>query len=170
MIGGAGTLILLRPVYDWLLFLHLLGAVMAFAAVAVLGTSILGASRSSAPGAARAFLGLARPGGVLFDIGGVLLLVFGIWLAFEADYGITDEWILAAIVLWAIAAYAGQRGDVVYGEAQKLATRLAGEGRADEPNPELRALLNDRRAIWLNVASSIAALLILVDMIYKPGA
>ena len=31
-------------------------------------------------------------------------------------------------------------------------------------------MLQDRRAMWLNIVSSIAVLVLLVDMIYKPGA
>lgn len=46
-------------------------------------------------------------------------LVFGIWLAIERDeYQVWDGWILAALVLWAIAAETGRRGGVPYMEAQ----------------------------------------------------
>lgn len=55
-------------------------------------------------------------------------------------------------------------------EARKLAERLAAEGRAEESNPELRARLRDRNGMILNGLSSLAVLLLLIDMIYKPGA
>jgi len=34
----------------------------------------------------------------------------------------------------------------------------------------LKALLQNRQAMWLTIISSVAVLLILIDMIYKPGA
>jgi hypothetical protein len=44
----------------------------------------------------------------LWDVGGLLTLVFGVWLALD-EYSIGDVWILIALALWAIAAYAGVR-------------------------------------------------------------
>ena len=55
-------------------------------------------------------------------------------------------------------------------EAAKLAGRLDAENRGGESSPELKALLQNRNAMWLNIVSSVAVLLILIDMIYKPGA
>jgi O-acetyl-ADP-ribose deacetylase (regulator of RNase III) len=43
-------------------------------------------------------------------------------------------------------------------------------GRGDEPSPELSAKLQDRNSILLNAVSSLLVLIILVDMIWKPGA
>ena len=69
-----------------------------------------------------------------------------------------------------ILGFHRERGGQTYAEALKLAARLAGEGRAEEASAELPALLQDRRAMWLNILSSLAVLVLLVDMIYKPGA
>ena len=149
--------------YDWLLFLHLLGAVLAFAAVAVFSTAILGATRARLPADADAFLGLARPGGVLFDVGGVLLIVFGIWLAFEADYGITDEWIVASIVLWLVAAFTGTRAR----------TRLlSARGRVAEPGAgaDAGALVAESGAVPLYAVAVASVLAMLLLMVFKPGA
>ncbi|MBA3384582.1 MAG: hypothetical protein H0T20_08015 [Actinobacteria bacterium] len=108
---------------------------------------------------------------MLVIVGTLSTLVFGIWLAIERDeYKVWDGWIIAALVLWAIAAETGRRGGVPYMEARKLAERLAAEGRAEEPSPELRAKLKDRNGMILNGLSSLAVLLLLIDMIYKPGA
>jgi uncharacterized membrane protein len=98
-------------------------------------------------------------------------LIFGIWLAIDADaYQVWDGWVLIALALWLVAAGTGQRGGQTYAEAAKLAAELDGQGRGDQPSEELRVKLQDRRAMWLNVVSSVAVLLIVVDMIYKPGA
>jgi hypothetical protein len=98
-------------------------------------------------------------------------LIFGLWLAIDADaFHPWDGWVLIALALWLVAAGTGQRGGQTYAEAAKLAGRLDGEGRGDQPSEELQVRLQDRRAMWLNIISSLAVVLILIDMIYKPGA
>src|SRR3954468_11160925 len=47
---------------------------------------------------------------VLWDVGGLGTLVFGVWLALYVDgYDLLDGWILGAIVLWALATETGRR-------------------------------------------------------------
>ena len=154
--------------YDWLLFLHLLGAVAAVAALVTFAASLVGALRSERPSQAAAFLQLARPGGVLSDVGGTLLIVFGIWLAFEADYGITDEWVVAAIVFWVVAAYAATRTRVRLLAARDRAVELAREG--DAASAELRPFVRAGRAPALYAVTLVSVLAMLVLMIFKPGA
>jgi hypothetical protein len=124
--------------YDWLLFLHLIGAFAAVGSAVVFSVLLLGADRVA--GTQLTFL--ARR---LWDVGGLLTLVFGIWLALD-DYSIVDGWILAALVLWAIAAGTGIR----LGEAYSA-------GTGDRARP-------------LYAVMTIAVLALLVVMIYKPGA
>jgi hypothetical protein len=124
--------------YDWLLFLHLIGAFAAVGSAVVFSVLLLGADRVA--GTQLTFL--ARR---LWDVGGLLTLVFGIWLALD-DYSIVDGWILAALVLWAIAAGTGIR----LGEAYSA-------GTGDRARP-------------LYAVMTIAVVALLVVMIYKPGA
>lgn len=157
--------------YDWLLFLHvasgfaLVAALVTFWVIAIAGRNV------DRPEESLRYFRIARPANVLVIAGTMGTLIFGIWLAIYMDeYSLWDAWVIAALVLWAIAAGTGQRGGVVYAEAQKLAARLAAEGRGSQASSELRGMLQDRRAMWLNIVSTIAVLAILVDMIYKPGA
>jgi uncharacterized membrane protein len=114
---------------------------------------------------------IVQPANILVIAGTFGTLIFGIWLAIDSDaYQVWDGWVLAALALWVISTATGFRGGQVYVTAQKLATQLAGEGRGEEPSNELRVLLQDRRSMWLNVVSSAAVLVILILMIYKPGA
>ena len=70
-------------------------------------------------------------------IGGVGTLVFGIWLAVSLDaYELWDGWVIAAIVLWAVAGGAGQRAGVEYERAVAHARDRRRKG-GDEPDPEL---------------------------------
>jgi hypothetical protein len=124
--------------YEWLLFLHLIGAFAAVGSAVVFSVLLLGADRVA--GAQLTFL--ARR---LWDVGGLLTLVFGIWLALD-DYSIGDGWILTALVLWAIAAAAGIR----LGMAME-------DGGGERVRP-------------LYAVMTIAVVALLVVMIYKPGA
>jgi hypothetical protein len=124
--------------YDWLLFLHLIGAFAAVGSAVVFSVLLLGADRVA--GTQLTFL--ARR---LWDVGGLLTLVFGIWLALD-DYSIGDGWILTALVLWAIAAGAGVRLGMVMDD---------GGGERVRP---------------LYAVMTIAVVALLVVMIYKPGA
>jgi hypothetical protein len=157
--------------YDWLLFLHvasafaIVSALVVFWVIAILGRNV------DRPVDSLRFFRIARPANVLVIAGAIGTLVLGIWLAIDADaYQVWDGWILAAIVLWVISSASGQRGGKTYEEAKKLADRLTAEGRGGETSGELRALLQDRTAMWLNIVSTLAVLVLLVDMIYKPGA
>ncbi len=97
-------------------------------------------------------------GNALWNVGGLGTLIFGIWLALYVDgYEIWDGWIIAAIVLWAIATELGRRAQVGYASA-------AGSGVGGAASAEVRqaALMH-----WLR---SLAVLALLVVMIYKPGA
>jgi uncharacterized membrane protein len=157
--------------YDWLLFFHIAAAFALVAALVVYWTIAVAGRNVDRPVESLRFFRVAKPANVLIIVGTTGTLILGIWLAINSDaYHPWDGWVVAAIVLWVIASGTGQRGGQTYAKAQKLAERLAGEGRADEPSVELRTLLQDRRAMWLNIVSSVGVLLILIDMIYKPGA
>ena len=156
---------------DWLLFLHIATAFALVAALVVYWTLALAGRNVERPVDSLRYFRIAKPANVLIIVGTLGTLVFGIWLAIDYEaYQVWDGWILAAIVLWAISSAAGQRGGKTYAEAQKLAERLAAENRGAEPSPELHALLTSRNAMWLQIVSSLAVFLILIDMIYKPGA
>jgi uncharacterized membrane protein len=157
--------------YDWLLFLHVLTAFALVAALVVFWIIGIVARNVDRPAESLRYFRVAQPANVLVIAGTLGTLIFGIWLAIERDeYQVWDGWILAALVLWVIASATGQRGGRPYMEAKKLAERLAAEGRAEEPSPELRAKLKDRNGMILNAVSSLAVALLLIDMIYKPGA
>lgn len=157
--------------YDWLLFLHIASAFALVAALVVYWTIAVAGRNVDRPRESLRLFSIAKPANVLVIVGTLGTLVFGIWLAIDSDaYHPWDWWVLLAIALWVISSATGQRGGQTYGEAQKLAAELDAGGRGDEPSGELQARLQDRRAMWLNIVSSVVVLLILIDMIYKPGA
>jgi uncharacterized membrane protein len=154
-------------VYRWALFLHLVGALLFFSGLAVAAVAQLSARRRRRPSEVALLLGAARTGVLLVALGAVLILVFGLWLTDLSGYGF-DGWVLAALVLFAVAVVLGGLGGQTPKRARRLAERLA--SGADEPSAELRALLRDPRADALNAAAAVAAVAVLVLMVWKPGA
>jgi predicted integral membrane protein DUF2269 len=155
--------------YDWLLSFHVLAAFALVAALTIYWIVAVAARGVDRPADSLRYFRITKPANVAIIVGTLGTLLLGIWLAIDADaYQVWDGWVLAAIVLWAISAETGRRGGVTYQEAEKQAKALVAEGR-NEPNAELTARLRDRTAALLNVASTVAILLILVDMIWKPG-
>ena len=141
--------------YDWLLFLHLLAAFAIVATVVIFSAFAFGWTRDSR------VLAVAN---VLWAIGGLGTIGFGIWLAIYLDaYKITDGWIIAAIVLWGVATELGRRAQVGY---TKLANAQA-EATATGGGEALSCAGNAPIWHWLR---SVAVLALLVVMIYKPGA
>jgi hypothetical protein len=130
--------------YDWLLFLHVLSAFALVAATVCLGAVQLG-------GGEPVRRVLAAPAVALWNAGGLGVLVFGVWLALHVDaYEVWDGWIIAAIVLWFVGSAAG--GPLSRG--------------ARDPS----AAVAPQRARLLLTVMSVSTLLILIDMVFKPGA
>ena len=138
-----------RVVYDTLLFLHLLGAFVTAVTIGVFCAWGFGAP-------------VQKGGFALADwawnISGALLIVFGIWLALYVDgYEIWDGWILGALVLFgaasAFGAWARQGVLEVIGDDEGTAASISGT----------------RVALW-NWLRTLSIVLILVLMVWKPGA
>jgi uncharacterized membrane protein len=155
---------------DWLLALHLLSAFVLVAAITWLTGLMLAGRRITRTSDAVAYARLARVSNPLVGAGAVLALVFGIWLAIDLSaYHPWDGWILAAIVLWVIATAAGGRAGERFGRAVRLARDAVARGE-ESPSSELVAALRDPQALRLQVVTIVCTALILLDMIYKPGA
>ena len=147
--------------YDWLLFLHVLAAFAAVAAVVLLSTVLAASWRSSGVVDAAPFLRLSRLGSRLWDVGGAGTLIFGIWLAVYVEgYELWDGWIIAALVLWVIAAAAGTRVGAGF-------RRAFG---ADAAHGELGGSIRSQRALVVHTIMALAVAALLIVMIYKPGA
>jgi hypothetical protein len=131
--------------YEWLLFLHLLAAFLLVAGLVVYGVIVFGSQEAVV---ART---LGPPAAALWNAGGLGVIVFGVWLALEVDgYELWDGWIIAAIVLWFVGSGAGGR--------------LGTEVREGKP---VRAVAGARAMVSV---MALATLLLLLDMIFKPGA
>jgi hypothetical protein len=142
-------------VYDWLLFLHVLSAFLLVGALAFFWALLIATrpGRSLLGGAVS--LSLSKPATIAISVGVAGTVIFGVWLAIYLDeYQIWDGWIIGSLVLWAIGTGAGQRSG-------KALTPVADE----YPTLEAR-----RRGVMLHTVASVATLLVLILMIWKPGA
>jgi hypothetical protein len=155
---------------SWLLALHLLSAAALVCAVTMFWVATLALRNASQPSQVLALVPLMRVGSIVVIVGSLGTIVFGLWLAITLDtYHPWDGWIIAAIVLWAIGSETGRRSDPEYAKAFTKAKELESAGETGV-NVELRALCRPRRGILLHSIASLAVLLVLVDMIWKPGA
>ena len=131
--------------YDTLLVLHVLAAFSLVAGVVCFGVLVL------RPGGTAARQALGLPALALWNVGGLGVLVLGIWLAIDAEpYEVWDGWIIAAIVLWFVASAAG-------GPLSR--------GMREGPDA-----LPAARARVLFAVAAVATAALLVDMVFKPGA
>ena len=131
--------------YDFLLFVHVLSAFFLGAAVVIFSSFVLGGP-------------INRPSKlvaeILWGIGILGTLVFGIWLALNRpEYEIWDGWIIAALVLWVLASGAGAR-----------------VSRDLQPTGDASVVAIDRRVVFSHWMRVLWVVLLLVVMIWKPGA
>lgn len=138
---------------ETLLLLHVVAAFCIFGTVVMHTAYALGA-----PATAAGLFVADR----LWDVGGLGTLGIGIWMTIRFDhYAITDGWILIALGLFAIATVLGFPARRVLEPAPASAaagTTSAATARSAIASP---ALLNGLRALVI--------VLLLADMIFKPG-
>jgi uncharacterized membrane protein len=154
---------------DWILALHLLSAFALVGAEVVFSIMVAALWRSDSTAHVASTMKVARVGGIMVIAGITGTLVFGVWLAISLDaYQLWDGWVIAALVLWALGGYLGQKSGEGYQAAGALAERLRAEGTTS--SPELAETFGASRSFWLHNATLAVVALILVVMIWKPGA
>ena len=131
--------------YHALLFIHVLAAFFLASAAVVYSAFVLGGPVN------RTTRLIAE---ILWGVGGLGTLAFGIWLAFNRpQYEIYDGWIIAALVLWVLATGSGAQAS-----------------RGVQPAGDDSALEIDRRTViahWMRIFWFTALLIV---MVWKPGA
>ena len=154
---------------DWILALHLLAAFALIAAEVAFSIMIAALWRSDSPSRVASTMLLARVGVILVGVGMAGTIVFGIWLAISLDaYQLWDGWVIAALILWALGGFLGQKSGESYQAGGELAEKLSADGVTS--SPELAETFGASRAFWFHNATLVVVLLILVVMIWKPGA
>jgi hypothetical protein len=152
--------------YDWMLALHLIAAFAVASSLVLFSALVYSGRRMTTLEQTRPLFRLAPTGNVLIVAGIGLVVVFGVILALDSDtFEIWDGWIIAGIILWALLGGVGQRTGAYYTSIQKLAEQPDGGNEA-----EVLGLLKASKGALLHLATVAIFLLILLDMIFKPGA
>ena len=153
-----------------MLALHVLSAFAYVAGIVLFWVLVVAVRTTDRPEGTIRTEPIAKVGNVAVGVGAVGTIVLGIWLAFRLDsYAIWDGWIIAALVLWALSGAIGKRTGDEYMKGTKRAKELHAAGQTG-PNAELLALNRTQTGLVMQSLASLVVLLILLDMILKPGA
>jgi uncharacterized membrane protein len=155
---------------DWMLALHVLSAFAYVAGMILFWVLIVAGWRTDTPEGTMRLEPAVKVGNAAVGIGAGGTIILGIWLAFSVGgYDIWDGWIIAAIVLWLIAAELGRRTGAAYTQGMTKAQELQAAGQTG-PSTELLALNRTSNGLVFHALASVTVLLILIIMIWKPGA
>ena len=155
---------------DWILALHVLSAFAFVAGNVLFWVLIFAVRRTDTPHGTIQMGPIVKVGNAAVGFGAGGTIVLGIWLAFSyGGYDIWDGWIIAALVLWMAAAATGSRTGSEYVKGMRKAEELQTAGQSG-PNAELLALNRTPTGVLMHALTSLLVVLILIDMIWKPGA
>jgi hypothetical protein len=155
---------------EWVLAFHVLSAFAYIAGMVVFWVLIVAVRRADTAEETIRLEPVVKVGNAAVGIGAGGTILLGIWLAFSyGGYDIWDGWIIAALVLWVVAAALGSRTGAAYMQGMNKAVELRTAGQTG-PNAELLALNRTQNGLLFHALASVVLLLIVIDMIWKPGA
>jgi hypothetical protein len=150
---------------DWMLGLHLIAAFAVASALVLFSILVFSGRRMTTLEQTRTLFRVAPMGNLLITAGVALVLIFGVILSLDSDrFNIWDAWIIVAILLLIAFGGVGQRSGAYYMDVQKLAESPEGS------EAEVLARLRAPTGAMLHYATVVLFVLILLDMIFKPGA
>jgi uncharacterized membrane protein len=155
---------------EWMLAFHVLSAFAYIAGIVLFWVLIVAVRRADTPGETIRMEPVVKVGNAAVGIGAMGTILLGIWLAFSyGGYDIWDGWIIAALVLWVVAAAVGSRTGAAYMQGMNKAQELQSAGQTG-PNAELLALNRTQNGLLFHALATVVLLLIVLLMIFKPGA
>jgi hypothetical protein len=155
---------------DWIFSIHLLFAATLVGGL-VMSWIVFVALRSvDAAGPTLSLHRVAMVAVVAIGLGLLGTIGVGLWVAIlRPEFHPWDGWVIAAIVLWAIATAALLRAFVEHRKPSGKARELIAAG-VTGPSTELVAYNRATTGLLFRALASAAVVLIVIDMIYKPGA
>jgi hypothetical protein len=155
---------------DWIFALHLLMAATLVGSLVMSWIVVVASLSAHTPAATLSLHRVGMVGTATTVVGLVGVIGFGIWLArLRDEFQLWDGWVMTAIFLWLVATIALLRSFAEYGKPVAKARALAASGQTG-PYSELTALNRTRTGLALRALGSAAVVLIVIDMIWKPGA
>lgn len=155
---------------DWIFSIHLLFAATLVGSLVMSWIVVVSMRTADTPGATLSLhrVGIVATGATIVGLVGVITL--GLWLAIlRVDFHPWDGWVIAAIILWSIATAALLRSFVEYEKPVHKAKELIAAAQTGA-SAELTALNRTSTGLLLRGLASAAIVLIVIDMIWKPGA
>jgi uncharacterized membrane protein len=151
---------MIAALYDWLLLVHILAAMLWVGGVTAVGAFALRILRTKEPGASQAFMRSLRVvGPLVLAPGPVLVITMGIWMVAK-QWEFDQTWVELAFALFALA--------FLIGAAHQSRAAIAAE-RASAAGDDAAALRHLRRWAW-GMATILVILLVATwDMVFKPG-
>ena len=148
--------------------MHLLGFAFLFSGMSIAGVAHAAARRRELPSQIALLLGLTRAGVLFVVAGSLMVLIGGFWLIEESNgfYSLRDGWIGVSLLLLIGSFVLGGIGGQQPKRARLRAEELARENNV--PSEELRKMLDQPLALWLNYAAAAAIFVAFVLMIWKP--
>jgi len=155
---------------DWVLALHVLSAVAYGAGIILFWVLVVAVRTTDTAEGTLRLTPSVMIGNIAIGIGVAGTIIFGVWLALSVrNYDLWDGWIIAALVLWVSAAILGERTGKEYMRGMTRAQELQSAGHTGA-DAELLAINRTQTGVLLHAAVSLVFLLIVLDMIWKPGA
>jgi hypothetical protein len=155
---------------DWIFAIHLLMAATLVGALVMSWILTVALRSVDTADTTLSFNRVAMVGATILGVGLIGVIAFGIWLAILRDaFHPWDGWVIAAIILWCIATAAIVRAVAEYRKPAERARALIASGQAG-PDAGLAALNRTTTALLTRALASAAIVLIVIDMVYKPGA
>jgi uncharacterized membrane protein len=151
---------------QWLLFLHLAGALLFVSGAVAAAALRVAAMRRERPSEVALLMRAVRPAVPLIVAGLVLVLVFGFWLVDRLGYDLGATWLTLTFALLAWAVIVGGLTGRQDRHTRELAERLAREG--DRPSAELSRRLRDPVNLALNASLLAATIAIVALMVWRP--
>jgi len=151
--------------YDWMFALHLIAAFAVASSLVLFSVLVFTGRRMTTLEQTRTLFRVAPVGTILISAGLAVVVALGVYLALASSrYEIWNLWVIVAIVLAIAFGGIGQRSGAYYTDVQKLA-----EG-PDADGAEVLARLQAPTGMRLHLATVVIFLLIVLDMVFKPGA
>ena len=131
---------------DWLLALHLLSAFALVGAIIVFWVAIVAIRRTDLPEQVVAAAARLMPvANIVVVVGSLGVIIFGVWLAIALDgIEVWNGWVIAAIILWAVASETGRRADPEFAPCVERAKELVAAGQTG-PDAQLGELARTQR-------------------------
>ena len=155
---------------DWIFSFHLLFAATLVGGLVMSWIVVVALFSTDSAGETLGFNRVATIANAAIVLGLPGTIALGIWLAIlRPEFHPWDGWIIAAIVLWVVATAAVARSFVEYRKPVAKSRELAASGRLGA-SEELARLNRSFAGLLFRAVGSVAIVLIVIDMIYKPGA